>query len=112
MSPYLYLAIAIVAEIVATLSLKQSDGFTRLLPSVVTVIGYATAFYLLALTLRSLPTGLVYALWSGVGIVCIALLSWLIHGQRIGPGGAIGIGLIVVGVVVLNLSTGKAIHDV
>lgn len=72
---YLYLALAIVAEVVATTFLKLSEGFSRPLPSAVTVIGYAVAFYFLSLTLRNLPTGLVYAVWSGVGVVLIATIA-------------------------------------
>jgi small multidrug resistance pump len=84
---YLYLAFAIVAEVVATTFLKLSDGFSRPLPSAVTVVGYALAFYFLSLTLRSLPTGLVYAVWSGVGVVLIATIVEK-HGSRRLPANA------------------------
>ena len=80
---YLYLALAISAEVVATTFLKLSDGFSRPLPSAVTVLGYAVAFYFLSLTLRSLPTGLVYAVWSGVGVVLIATIAWVFQKGRV-----------------------------
>ena len=82
-SNYLYLGLAIVAEVAATSCLKQSEGFTRLWPSVVTVLGYALAFYFLSLTLRTVPTGVAYAIWSGAGIVLISLVGWLWQGQTL-----------------------------
>ena len=100
---YLYLALAIVAEVVATTFLKLSDGFSKPLPSAVTVLGYAVAFYFLSLTLRSLPTGLVYAVWSGVGVVLIATIAWVFQSQRLDAAALCGMGLIVSGVVVINL---------
>ena len=86
---YLYLGIAILSEVVATTFLKLSDGFSKPLPSLVTVVGYAVAFYFLSLTLRSLPTGVVYAVWSGVGVVLIATIAWVFQSQRAGHGGAL-----------------------
>src|SRR5262245_288806 len=100
---YLYLALAIVAEVVATTFLKLSDGFSKPLPSAVTVIGYAIAFYFLSLTLRSLPTGLVYAVWSGVGVVLIATIAWVFQSQRLDTAALCGMGLIVSGVVAITL---------
>ena len=101
---YLYLALAIVAEVVATTFLKLSDGFSKPLPSAVTVIGYAIAFYFLSLmTLRSLPTGLVYAVWSGVGVVLIATIAWVFQSQKLDTPALCGMALIVSGVVVINL---------
>jgi small multidrug resistance pump len=102
---YLYLAIAIAAEIVATSFLKLSDSFTRPLPTAVTVVGYAIAFYFLSLTLRVLPTGIAYAIWSGVGVVVISLIGWLVMGQALNLPTVIGLALIVVGVVIVNLYT-------
>lgn len=109
MSPtsLLTLALAIVAEVVATSTLKASDGFTRLWPSLVTVAGYGAAFYCLALTMRSVPVGIIYALWSGVGIVLISGVSWLVFGERLDGPAILGIALIVVGVLVLNLLSGS-----
>jgi len=107
---YLYLALAIVAEVVATTFLKLSDGFSKPLPSAVTVIGYAIAFYFLSLTLRSLPTGLVYAVWSGVGVVLIATIAWVFQSQRLDVPALCGMALIVSGVVVINLFSSASPH--
>jgi len=108
--PYVYLAIAIVAEVIATSSLKWSQGFTRLGPSLVTVIGYAIAFYFLSLTLRTVPTGIAYAIWSGVGVVLIVAVAWIFQGQRLDAPALVGIGLIVAGVMVMNLFSKAAAH--
>lgn len=83
MQHWLILGIAIVSEVIATSALKASDGFTRLLPSVIVVVGYGIAFYCLALVLRTLPVGIVYAIWSGVGVALIALVGWLLYGQTL-----------------------------
>jgi small multidrug resistance pump len=100
---YLYLAVAIVAEVIATSALKASEGFSRLGPSLVVAAGYATAFYFLSLTLRTIPVGVAYAIWSGVGIVLIAAAGWFIYGQALDPAAIIGLGLIIAGVLVVNL---------
>ena len=107
---YLYLALAIVAEVLATTFLKLSDGFSKPLPSVVTVIGYAVAFYFLSLTLRNLPTGLVYAVWSGVGVVLIATIACVFQSQRPDAATLCGMGLIVSGVLVINLFSSASSH--
>lgn len=107
---YLYLGAAIVAEVIATSLLKTSQGFTRLWPSVATVIGYAISFYCLAQTLGSVPTGLAYAIWSGVGIVLISLIAWWVFGQTLDAPALIGMGLIVAGVVVINLFSKSVAH--
>jgi small multidrug resistance pump len=99
---WLYLAIAILSEVVATSALKASAGFTRLYPSLLVVGGYALAFYFLSLTLRVIPVGIAYAIWSGVGVVLVCLLGWLVYGQKLDIAAGIGIALIVAGVVVLN----------
>ncbi len=101
--PYLYLSLAIVAEVVATTALKSSHGFTRLGPSLLTALGYGVAFYCLSLALRTVPTGVAYAIWSGVGIVLIAGLDWLLRGQKLDAGALAGMGLILAGVVVMNV---------
>lgn len=103
MNHWLLLAGAIVLEVIATSALKASAGFSRLWPSVVVVIGYSGAFYLLALALRTLPVGVAYAVWSGVGIVLIALIGWLVFGQRLDAAALAGMALIVAGVLVINL---------
>jgi small multidrug resistance pump len=107
---YFYLAAAIMFEVVATTALKQTDGFTRLWPSLVTVGGYALAFYFLSLPLRVLPVGIIYALWSGVGIVFITAIGWVWFRQTLDLAAIIGILLIVSGVLVLNLFSKTLAH--
>lgn len=107
---YVYLAVAIVFEVAATTALKQSDAFTRLWPSLITISGYAFAFYFLSLTLRTLPVGVVYALWSGVGIVFITAIGWVWFRQSLDLAAVIGIGLIVAGVLVVNLFSRTLTH--
>jgi small multidrug resistance pump len=107
---YLYLAIAIVAEIIATSFLKLSEGFTRTVPSVIVAVGYGAAFYFLSLTLKTIPIGIAYAIWSGVGIVLIATISWLFQGQRLDAPAIVGMGLIVAGVVVINVFSKASAH--
>ncbi len=106
----LYLAGAIAAEVVATSALKASEGFTRTGPSVVVAIGYGIAFYLLSLTLKTIPVGLAYAIWSGVGVVLIALIGWLVLKQPLDAAAMVGIGLIVAGVLVIQLFSHSAPH--
>ena len=110
MSPWLTLAIAIVAEVIGTTALKASDGFTRLWPSAVVVVGYGVSFYCMSLVLRSIPVGITYAVWSGLGIVLISLVAFAVYGQRIDLAGLIGMGLIIAGVLVLNLFSRSAPH--
>jgi small multidrug resistance pump len=107
---WLYLCVAIVLEVVATSALKASDGFTRLLPSVVVVVGYAAAFYTLSITLRTMPVGVVYAIWSGVGVVLITLVGWLLLGQKLDGPALLGIALISAGVIVLNFFSKAVAH--
>ena len=107
---YLYLALAISAEVVATTFLKLSDGFSRPLPSAVTVTGYAVAFYFLSLTLRTVPTGVAYAIWSGVGVVLITAIAWIFQGQKLDTPALIGMAFIVVGVITLNLFSTSVSH--
>ncbi len=107
---HLYLFIAIVAEVVATSFLKSSDSFSKLWPSVITVVGYAIAFLFLSLTLRTMPTGIAYAIWSGTGIVLISLVSWWWFGQSLDLPAIAGMGLIIAGVVVVNVFSKTAGH--
>ena len=100
---WLFLLVAIVSEVIATSALKSSEGFSRLWPSVVVVIGYGIAFYCLALTLRVIPMGVVYAIWSGIGIVLITLVGWFLFEQKLDLPALLGIGLIASGVVVMNV---------
>jgi len=106
--PWLHLLVAIAGEVIGTTALKASDGFTRAGPVVLVVIGYAIAFYFLALVLRTVPLGVTYAIWSGVGVAAVTVIGWLVYGQRLDLPAILGIGLIVAGVLVLNLWSGAA----
>ncbi|WP_419150524.1 DMT family transporter [Paraburkholderia kururiensis] len=110
MSAYAWLAIAILAEVVATSALRASNGFTRLVPSAIVVVGYAIAFYGLSLTLKSIPVGIVYAIWSGAGIVLITLVALALYRQVPDAAAVVGLGLIVAGVVVLNVFSKMEAH--
>nr|WP_176730422.1 SMR family transporter [Devosia insulae] len=110
MIAYTYLAVAIVAEVIATTALRAADGFTQLWPSLISVVGYVVAFYFLSLTLRSMPVGIAYAIWSGVGIVLISLAGWVIYKQLLDLPALIGMGLIMAGVIVINLFSKTAVH--
>ncbi|XLM19534.1 SMR family transporter, partial [Chromobacterium piscinae] len=103
MKVWLFLMGAILSEVVATSALKASDGFSRLWPSLLTAGGYMVAFYLLSQTLRYIPVGIAYALWSGIGIVLISLIAWLLYGQKLDLAAMAGMGLIIAGVAVINL---------
>jgi small multidrug resistance pump len=109
-SAYVLLAVAIIAEVVATSALRASEGFSRLVPSVIVVIGYGISFYLLSLTLKSLPVGIVYAVWSGAGIVLITLVAALLFKQIPDLPAVLGMGLIVAGVIVLNVFSKVSLH--
>ena len=100
--PYLYLAIAILAEVIATSSLKATNGFTRWMPSLIVALGYGVAFYFLSLTLRTMSVGIAYAIWCGAGIVLVTLISWLVLGQKLDAPAIGGMALIIAGVVVIN----------
>jgi small multidrug resistance pump len=108
--PYALLAIAIVAEVIATSALRASEGFSRWLPTVVVMLGYGVAFYCLSLTLRSIPVGIVYAIWSGAGIVLISLVAAVLYRQVPDLPAIVGLGLIISGVVVLNLFSKMQAH--
>jgi small multidrug resistance pump len=100
--PYAYLGFAIMFEVVGTSALKESDAFTKLVPSVIVVVAYAASFMFLALTLRTIPVGIAYALWAGIGIVLIAVIGWAWFKQPLDLPALIGLSLIVAGVVVVN----------
>ena len=104
------LLLAIVSEVVATSALKSSESFSRLWPSVLTVVGYGVAFYLLSLTLREMPVGIAYAIWSGVGIVLVSLAAVVLFGQKLDLPALIGMGLIVAGVIVINVCSKSVVH--
>jgi small multidrug resistance pump len=107
---WMFLVIAVVAEVIGTSFLKASAGFTKPLPSVMVVLGYGAAFYFLSQTLNTIPVGVAYAVWSGVGVTLIAAIGWLFLGQKLDAGAIAGMGLIVAGVVVLNLFSKATAH--
>jgi small multidrug resistance pump len=100
---YLYLAIAIIAEVAGTAALKSSEGFSNVLPSIVVVVGYGTAFYFLSLVLKTIPVGIAYAIWSGAGLVLISLVGLAVFGQKLDLPAIAGIGLIITGIVIMNV---------
>ncbi|WP_176760307.1 MULTISPECIES: SMR family transporter [Halomonas] len=110
MMAFVYLALAIVAEVVGTTALKASEGFTRLGPSVTVVVGYALAFYLLALVLRTIPVGIAYAIWAGLGIVLVTLAGVLLYGERPDLPAVLGIAMIIGGVSVIQLFSSVSAH--
>ncbi len=110
MKNWIFLVVAIVSEVIATSALKASAGFTRFWPSALVVIGYGLAFYFLSLTLRTIPVGVAYAIWSGLGTVLITLTAWVLYGQRLSFSTLVGIGLIVAGVVVMNVFPKSVAH--
>lgn len=103
MPHWIYLSIAIVAEVVGTSFLKSAEGFTRLLPSLIVVLSYVVAFFFLGLALKTLPVGIAYAIWAGVGVALIALVGYAFLGQRLDAPAILGMALIVAGVVVINV---------
>lgn len=110
MQKWLFLSAAIVCEVIATSALKSSEGFSRLWPSLIVATGYMAAFYFLSLTLKTIPVGVAYAIWSGAGIVLIALIARVFLGQTLDIPAIIGLSLIVAGVVVLNLFSKTISH--
>ena len=107
---WIYLTIAILSEVIATSSLKAADGFTRWAPSLIVVIGYSASFYFLSLTLRTVPVGVAYAIWSGVGVALVSLIGWAIYNQSLNWATFIGITFICVGVIVLTLFSKTVSH--
>lgn len=110
MNQWLFLSVAIVSEVVATSALKASNGFTQLWPSLVVIAGYAIAFFFLSLTLRTMPVGVAYAIWSGVGILLVTLIAWVVFKQSLDIPAIIGLILIVAGVVVLQVFSKSSAH--
>lgn len=103
MQHWIFLSVAIVSEVIATSALKSTEGFSRLGPSILVAAGYLSAFYFLSLTLKTLPVGVAYAIWSGAGVALIALMAWIFLGQALDIPAVIGLALIVAGVIVLNV---------
>jgi small multidrug resistance pump len=110
MHKWLYLVVAIISEVAGTSALKPAEGFTKLVPSCVVVLGYATAFYFLSLTLKTIPVGIAYAIWSGAGTALVVFIAWVFMGQKLDVAGAFGIMLIIAGVLVLNLLSKASAH--
>lgn len=110
MNNWLFLGIAIVGEVIATSALKSSEGFTKLVPTAVVIVGYGLAFYFLSLALKTIPVGIAYAVWAGLGIVLVAAIAWIVYGQKLDLWAFVGIGLIISGVAVLNLLSKVSAH--
>ena len=107
---YAFLIVAIVAEVIATSAMARSDGFTRIWPSLISFAGYGLAFYLLSLVTRTVPVGIVYAVWSGAGIVVVAAVGWLFFGQKLDLAATIGMVMIMAGVLIINLLSKSVSH--
>nr|WP_041059859.1 multidrug efflux SMR transporter [Vibrio owensii] len=103
MPPLVALSIAIVCEVIATSSIPKTEQFTKLMPSTVVIIGYGIAFFLLSVTVKSMPVGIVYAIWSGAGIVLVAAVGYFLYGQKLDVAALVGIGFILTGVMIVNL---------
>lgn len=110
MKPWMFLIIAILAEVIVTSALKASEGFSKPMASTIVVVGYAIAFYFLSLTLKAIPVGIAYAVWSGIGIVLVAILSWFLYGQKLDMAAIIGMTFIIVGVVIMNVFSKAISH--
>ena len=107
---WIYLAVAIVAEVIATTALKYTEGFTKLLPSGLVVIGYGVAFYLLSKIVQLLPLAITYAIWSGAGIALVGIVGWIWLGQKLDLAALVGISLIIIGVIVINVFSSTISH--
>ena len=110
MNHWLALAIAIVAEVIGTTALKASNEFTRLLPSLMLVAGYGTALYFMSISMRVLPVGIMYAIWSGMGIVLVSIIGWVMYRQVLDMPAMIGMGLIIAGAIVINVFSKSVVH--
>ena len=110
MNDWVYLFLAILSEVVATASLKSTEGFNKPIPSIIVLIGYIAAFYFLSLTLDTISIGIAYAIWSGVGVATITVVSFFLYDQKIDLAGILGIGLIIAGVIVLRLFSESAVE--
>ena len=110
MKSWLFLGVAIFGEVVATSALKSTDGFSKLAPSFVVVVGYVIAFYFLSLALRSIPVGVAYAIWAGLGVVLVAAIAWLVNKQKLDFAAILGMVLIIAGVIVMNVFSKSVSH--
>lgn len=100
---YVYLIFAIIAEVIATSALKASEEFTKIIPSLIVVLGYGVTFYLLTFVLRTIPLGVTYAIWSGLGVILVTLVSMVLYKELPDIASVIGMGLIILGVIVINV---------
>ncbi|MBO9477088.1 QacE family quaternary ammonium compound efflux SMR transporter [Shimia sp. R11_0] len=107
---YLILMIAVVFETIGTAALQASQQFTKPIPSIIVVVGYGLAFYMMALTLKFLPVGITYAVWSGLGIISISVIAYFAFGQKLDLPAVLGLGLIVAGILIINLFSKTAVH--
>jgi small multidrug resistance pump len=110
MTGYVYLAIAIAAEVIATTSMKAIDGFNKPLPLILVIGGYAIAFWMLTLVVRSIPVGIAYAIWAGLGIVLVSIAALVLYQQKLDAPAMLGMGMIVSGVVVIQLFSKSTGH--
>mgnify|MGYP000517516940 CR=1 FL=1 len=110
MKSYLILLLAIIFETLATSFLKQSEQFTKLVPSLLTIVGYAASFYCLSIVLKTIPVGIAYAIWSGVGIILIAVIGLVVFKQHLDLPAIIGLGMIIAGVVIINVFSKSVSH--
>ena len=107
---YLILAFAVLAETIGTTALQASQSFTKPLPSIIVVVAYAAAFYLLGMALKFFPVGIAYAIWSGLGIVLIAVIGLIVFGQRLDWPAVLGMAMILAGILVINLFSKSSLH--
>ncbi len=110
MKSWLFLGTAIIAEVVATSCLKSSEGFTKVWPSLLVVLGYGIAFFFLSLTLKTIPIGMAYGIWAGLGIVLITMVGWVVFDQKLDAASMLGLALIVTGVVIINVFSKASMH--
>lgn len=111
MPPMMALSIAIVCEVIATSYIPKTEQFTKVMPSTVVLIGYGIAFFLLSITVQTMPVGVVYAIWSGAGIVLVATVGYFVYGQRLDLPALVGIGFIIAGVLIVNLLSKTVGHE-
>ncbi|EGQ9767712.1 QacE family quaternary ammonium compound efflux SMR transporter [Vibrio alginolyticus] len=111
MPPMLALSIAIVCEVIATSYIPKTEQFTKVMPSTVVLIGYGIAFFLLSVTVQTMPVGVVYAIWSGAGIVLVATVGYFVYGQRLDLPALVGVGFIIAGVLIVNLLSKTVGHE-
>jgi len=107
---WIYLIVAIFGEVMGTSSLKMTEGFTKLTPSIIVIIGYSIAFYFLSLALKYIPLGIAYAIWCGIGIILVTLIGWFFYKQALDVPAITGIVLIAAGVLVINLFSKSLVH--